>query len=122
MNEPQPGTPLADWIRGVRWQLYEAQRRFVEDIADGRESGVPGEPQAEFGLGLEEVTLEAQITSESTTDSSVGAKLFVIEGTLKDAAKQQSTQKIVLKFKPSSLEGKTPLLGDVHDSDAFADR
>lgn len=68
---------------------------------------------------MEEVTLEAQVSAETSDCGGLKVQLFVVtfDGTASE--KTSTTQKVVLKFKPNRPAGKPLTMGDENERDAF---
>ena len=110
--------PLADWIEGVREQVTEAQRRYLQQRRTEAAHRGAVSPRA-VGLGLEEITLEAEIVAQQAVSPKLSAKLFVLSAGVGGTQKESTTQKIVLRFTPARNDGQRIVLGDADEPDAF---
>ena len=82
---------LAAMIKALRLELVKAQQE--------------GEGE-EIRFNIEDVELEVQIAAERQVKGGVSAKFYVLTGKLDGSKKDAVTQKLKLKLKASTADGK----------------
>src|SRR5947209_6454371 len=114
MNDPKM-IPLAKWVQLVRQELEHAQQARAEALKSAAKHG-----HAKFiGFRLEEVTLEAQVVTEVSSNEKMAVQVLVLSIGYDGTDKASTTQKVVLKFKPVTDDGQQIVLGENDQKDAF---
>jgi len=87
---------LADWIAAVRQEVEEASAKYVVLRAERLLADAP--PPAPFAL--EDIVLEAAVSTERTDGGEIGFKVWLLEGKALDGASTQRTQRVTIRLKP----------------------
>lgn len=98
------GLRIADLIDAAKNEIREAIKKFEADKKEGNTPLIP--------LIVQEITIEAQVTTTDTAD--VGGELgfYVVKASTKGTASNQSGQKVTIKLYPANEVGEFLVLGD----------